>query len=130
MKLSVKKSILISAASIMVTLTAYAGENNFTGIPKNQVIKFLEKASNYATKKMNYSSQNPQKTYVLCMSDPTFIKDTTFCPRFFDFMEEYAKKRNKKFSTITVEDIKDKKFFKSIKNPLVENADKLPKSTK
>lgn len=126
MKMSTKKVLLVSAISALMTATTYANENPLTTAPQKSAIKFLEKASSYATKKMEYSSTNPKLTYNVCIDGSLAKKDPAFCPKFYDFMVEYAQKSKKSFKAVTAQDLQDKAFFDSIKEVYVKDAEKNP----
>ena len=124
MKIFIQKTLIASVFGLLVALTAHAEDNPLSALPKHQVVKFLEQSSSYATKKMSYTTATPKTTYDLCMTNTSFFKDKNFCQKFFVFMQEYAQKRNKKFSGITVENLQDKKFFASIEQLYLESASK------
>ena len=92
--------------------------------------KFLIAASIYASDKMKLNIPVVEKS--LRYGDCVFnhMIDSSFCPKFYDYMIEYADKSDSKFSNITIEDLKNREIYRSVEKTYFDTALKTIKTTK
>lgn len=109
-----KKTLTILSLASFIGLTACSHENPMKTQSPDATVKFLSAASLYASDKMDIKRSRKEKElwYDKCVYNMMMSND--FCPKFYDYMIEYAEKYDKKFSDITEEDLKNKEEYKKI----------------
>lgn len=112
MKNLLRKLTIILAVSPVLLLTACSHKNPLETQPEKDAIVFLTKASSYAEQQLKYQS-SPGYMYELCHTNQQ--PDKTLCPKVYNYIVDYAKQSNSKFSDITIEDLESKEAFERLR---------------
>ena len=124
-----KKTLTVLIIATTIGLTACSHKNPLETEPKEETAKFLKSASTYAEVKMNYKIREEDHggIYAACMlgrkGGP--LAASSFCPKFYSYMIEYAKHVSSEFSDITIEDLTNKKAFAYIENMYIYGSEEI-----
>ncbi len=125
-----KKSLILFTIAAIIGLTACSHENPMETQSQQDTAKFLIAASIYASDKMKFNISVLEKSlrYGDCVLN--HMIDSSFCPKFYDYMIEYADQSGSSFSSITIEDLKDREIYRSVEKTYFDTALKTIKITK
>jgi hypothetical protein len=112
MKYFLKTSTLVLTVTSMFFLTACSYKNPIEKRPEKEAIAFLTKASSYAEKKMGYS-RTVGVMYQVCHKYKQ--DDPKKCPKIYNYIIEYAKSSDGKFSNLTREDLESNEAFERLR---------------
>lgn len=108
-----KKIITILGFVSVIVLSACSHKNPMITAPKEKTAQFLIDASTYAEMKMDYKIKDHGVIYEVCL-DNGFEKNPGFCPKFYDYMLDYAHQSTSLYKNITLQDLTNKEAFESV----------------
>lgn len=108
-----KNILAILTVFIAVGLTACSHKNPMETAPKEETAQFLIDASTYAEIKMDYKIRDHGVIYEACL-DNNFEDDPGFCPKFYNYMLDYAHQSASPYDDITLQDLTNKEAFESV----------------